>query len=64
MAERLYVRVTEINVQRCQSKVIIGLNNMQVKQVLPGTKKSPVSSIFENGKEHTENLSDAKIMNQ
>ena len=28
MAERLYVRVTEINVQLYQSKVIIGLNNM------------------------------------
>ena len=35
-----------------------------IKQVLPGTKKSTVSSIFENGKWHTENLSVAKIMNQ
>ena len=35
-----------------------------IKQVLPGTKKSTVSSIFENGKWHTENLSDAKIMNR
>ena len=34
------------------------------KQVLPDTKKSTVSSIFENGKWHTENLSVAKIMNQ
>ena len=35
-----------------------------IKQVLSGTKKSTVSSIFENGKWHTENLSVAKIMNQ
>ena len=35
-----------------------------IKEVLPGTKKSTFSSIFENGKEHTENLSVAKIMNQ
>ena len=35
-----------------------------IKQVLPGTKKSTFSSIFENGKWHTENLSVAKIMNQ
>ena len=35
-----------------------------IKQVLPGTKKSTVFSIFENGKEHTENLSVGKIMNQ
>ena len=35
-----------------------------IKHVLPGTKKSTVSSIFENGKWHTENLSVAKIMNQ
>ena len=35
-----------------------------IKQVLPGTKKTTVSSIFENGKWHTENLSVAKIMNQ
>ena len=35
-----------------------------IKQVLPGTKQSTVSSIFENGKWHTENLSVAKIMNQ
>ena len=33
-----------------------------IKQVLPGTKQSTVSSIFENGKWHTENLSVAKIM--
>ena len=35
-----------------------------IKEVLPGTKKLTVSSIFENGKWHTENLSVAKIMNQ
>ena len=35
-----------------------------IKQALPGTKKSTVSSIFKNGKWHTENLSVAKIMNQ
>ena len=35
-----------------------------IKQVLPGTKKSTVFSIVENGKWHTKNLSDAKIMNQ
>ena len=35
-----------------------------IKQVLAGTKKSTVFSIFENGKEHTENLSVGKIMNQ
>ena len=35
-----------------------------IKQILPGTKKSTVSSVFENGTCHTENLSDAKIMNQ
>ena len=35
-----------------------------IKEVLPGTKKSTVFSIFENGKWHTENLSVAKIMNQ
>ena len=35
-----------------------------IKQVLPGTKKSTVSSIFENGKWHTEIFSVAKIMNQ
>ena len=33
-----------------------------IKQVLPGSKQSTVSSIFENGKWHTENLSVAKIM--
>ena len=35
-----------------------------IKQVLPSTKQSTVSSISENGKWHTENLSVAKIMNQ
>ena len=35
-----------------------------IKQVLPDTKQSTVSSIFENVKWHTENLSVAKIMNQ
>ena len=32
-----------------------------IKQVLRGTEKWTVSSIFENGKWHTENLSVAKI---
>ena len=35
-----------------------------MKQVLPGSNTSTVSSIFENGKWHTENPFVAKIMNQ
>ena len=35
-----------------------------IKQVLPGTKKSTVSSIFENGKWHTEIFSVSRNMNQ
>ena len=35
-----------------------------IKQVLPGTKKSTVSSIFENGKWHTEIFSVSGNMNQ
>ena len=35
-----------------------------IKQVLPGTKKSTVFSIFKNGKRHTGNFSVDKIMNQ
>ena len=35
-----------------------------IKQVLAGTKKSTVSSIFENGKWHTEIFSVSRNMNQ
>ena len=39
-------------------------DSCEMRTGTPGTKKSTVSSIFENGKWHIENLSVAKIVNQ
>ena len=48
MAQRLYVRVTEINVERAKVRVIIGLNNVH-KTFQPGAnegRKSPLWSFI------------------